>query len=856
MNEISIMFENCSLDTTIPDSFEDLINICYGFENFDYTKYTFKYQNRYDSLNFDNEKEYQIVLKNIKKYYYRKNTIYIIKRKQDTNNSSHPKNSFLWNNYYLSRHSKNSNLQSGQKLDNHLKEIMIDKNQKTKSENKIQNNEEENNNLNQNINLINNENKQLRKQLTDKNYEINKLKEQLNEKNIVINENEEIINQLNEELNIKNEKFQSKQLEEKNNNIIQSISNMEYLLKNLLDNQKNMSDEIKKGKEIITNQIFPKLILEINNIKQINEKDSLHDENENIKTSNDKINKLIIENDELKKKKNFFENDFLKQNFNQLNNENDSLKQNFNQLKNENESLQQNFNQLINENESLKQKYSKLEFVNQENESLKSEIEALKNNNQIIESLKQNINQLNNENESLKQKYSKLEFVNQENESLKNEIETLKNNNQIIESLKQNINQLNNENESLKQKYSKLEFVNQENESLKNEIETLKNNNQKNKLLKEISNENKLLKSKIEELTLDKKNLEKENSKLNTTIWQIDSIKQENKKLKNEINKIKEIHNNKVKTIHFGIACNLCFKKPIIGIRYKCSECDNFNLCEECEEKNYKKRMHKHNFIKLRETDNNNDENKKENINNFKRQLITKTSFQFQTPNKNDESLNDSYMTETKNDLLLETGDEKIFKEITNQIDFTKYDKTYYNDPKPKKNDEYQNANENEQLKYSYNTDLKEYSKNFYMKSIPSIIVYIKIKNNGYNKWTNDSKLCCDKKSNLQCDEIRLKALGLNETDLIECKFNKLDELDIGEYNIFLNFIVDNIIYGQPIKITLNCLENEENSKIKDFRNRFNLNENDITDKKIIFYLKNNNSDFDKAFDEYTSSEI
>ena len=35
--------------------------------------------------------------------------------------------------------------------------------------------------------------------------------------------------------------------------------------------------------------------------------------------------------------------------------------------------------------------------------------------------------------------------------------------------------------------------------------------------------------------------------------------------------------------IHPGIFCSNCGMKNIIGIRYKCTMCPNFNLCENCE---------------------------------------------------------------------------------------------------------------------------------------------------------------------------------------------------------------------------------------------------------------------------------
>ena len=52
----------------------------------------------------------------------------------------------------------------------------------------------------------------------------------------------------------------------------------------------------------------------------------------------------------------------------------------------------------------------------------------------------------------------------------------------------------------------------------------------------------------------------------------------------------------------FEIKCNIC-KDPIIGQLYKCHECLNnppFYLCEICEVKNYKEKIHPHLFVKVR----------------------------------------------------------------------------------------------------------------------------------------------------------------------------------------------------------------------------------------------------------------
>jgi len=53
------------------------------------------------------------------------------------------------------------------------------------------------------------------------------------------------------------------------------------------------------------------------------------------------------------------------------------------------------------------------------------------------------------------------------------------------------------------------------------------------------------------------------------------------------------------KSVHNGIKCKRCFLEPIIGYRYKCSICKNYNLCQKCEEKNEISEEHPHYFIKI-----------------------------------------------------------------------------------------------------------------------------------------------------------------------------------------------------------------------------------------------------------------
>ena len=58
-------------------------------------------------------------------------------------------------------------------------------------------------------------------------------------------------------------------------------------------------------------------------------------------------------------------------------------------------------------------------------------------------------------------------------------------------------------------------------------------------------------------------------------------------------------------SMHIGIKCEHCQMMPIIGHRYKCPKCLNYNLCENCEELNSENNFHPHeDFILIRFPDN------------------------------------------------------------------------------------------------------------------------------------------------------------------------------------------------------------------------------------------------------------
>jgi len=50
--------------------------------------------------------------------------------------------------------------------------------------------------------------------------------------------------------------------------------------------------------------------------------------------------------------------------------------------------------------------------------------------------------------------------------------------------------------------------------------------------------------------------------------------------------------------VHTYITCDGCEVKPIVGLRYKCTVCADFDYCEKCEAT----KEHAHNFIKMKES--------------------------------------------------------------------------------------------------------------------------------------------------------------------------------------------------------------------------------------------------------------
>ena len=429
---------------------------------------------------------------------------------------------------------------------------------------------------------------------------------------------------------------------------------------------------------------------------------------------------------------------------------------------------------------------------------------------------------------------------------------------------------VNNFNENIKYK----EEINKINEGIEEEIkDNIQNlfnkemNEMKNKLINMLVSKNqKIISQKISNIENKYK-----------SIFAEQQLKIENQK-----------QNEKKKSIiHTGYICNQCNQNPIIGIRYKCNDCSNYNLCEECEEKNSTTYFHdiNHTFSKLRrietiekddEQENNldkiNNKNNKKNSNkennfnkdsnnnenndkkneylNQKNDLANKTFDKLSSNESNDEFNKVTTITQSNlNSLLANSKDKDFISDLQNNILNQSEQKLNLDSNEDIKNLMETIVISNDNREYSYYSKKYEYIFHITMNKESAIDCEIEIQNNGKYQWPeNVTKLYCNEDSNLKIGNVTLNPLKINEKQTVNIIIERLNELTEGDYLIYFNFKVNRIIFGQQITIKIICKEDKELKKIKEFRREFALNEYDYPDEKIKNLLNKYNGDFNLAF--------
>ena len=441
-------------------------------------------------------------------------------------------------------------------------------------------------------------------ELQQKNYNDKIYKLDLEIKQLIEEKNEKALKLLEYEKTKKQEKKYIEELEKQKIDYKNEIDKINLEIKTL--------KEEKIQKELNFNEFKQKMLEQEENYKS---KLKLEEKKYNIKV--DEFKKEIEKLNEEKKIYNLKLEDYKKRieeyNKNNCKENKKLLEEKINELENNEKELNKEKNKILNKNRELENK-----LKNKEN-MIKEYEEKLKDNEErsshIILEYKEKNNKFIKEIQDYKKKLESLEKNEKEINNLKKkEKELIKENKkdkdkiaELEEKYQKNI--INDKNKIDNFNYIENNFseksiliqncLEQQSKEYKNELNKIKNEF-KNDLIKKCDEK---IKNKYDNIIYNNIYYEinyQSEIILNNYLMKLEEF--ENKR-KNDFSKI--INNSQIcldvnATIHDGIKCNNCSQKPIIGERYQCSKCENYNLCKKCEEENSTTLKHKHNFIKIR----------------------------------------------------------------------------------------------------------------------------------------------------------------------------------------------------------------------------------------------------------------
>ena len=555
-----------------------------------------------------------------------------------------------------------------------------------------------------------------------------------------------------------------------------------------------------------------------------------------IESSKEKIEQYESQIEPLKNKNKEYEKEIesLKEKIEQYENEIESLKEKIEQYENDIEDLKnknKQFEKELNDKQDLLEK-EKNDKANKDKLILDKENE-IKN---ITEELKKVQNDNNNKsaeneekiNSELEQQKNKVKSYEKDILKKEEEISNLK---KLLEESTDKINKkddiLKSYEAEIKQQKSNIEKLQREKDNFENKIKEMNNNKKIEEVHEEQFNPNKIkeevnknvkahyekdIENKMKEINkvLTKKLEEKINEleqrylkKFNKKEEQMNLIYSQNTQKINELSgyllnlkggQDKNFQNiNKCDTVHNGIKCQKCFQEPIIGYRYKCSVCHDYNLCQICEEKNSISGEHQHDFIKIRK------ELKSNNVTIVNNEINKKESF-----NK----------IEKKKKII---GNNEYSYECINILQLSTY--------------LYEGTEEGK--------------------------IEIILKNNGSQTWPEGrTKLIFERESQINGNEIILRSQKPGEEGKYDIILSGLKKYSPNQYKSYLGFCIDDDEFGDELVLTINIKEKNTNkkemaenmNKIKEFRDMFDLKEEEFSDEKLFEILKQNNFDYEESF--------
>ena len=513
-----------------------------------------------------------------------------------------------------------------------------------------------------------------------------------------------------------------------------------------------------------------------------------------IETSKNKIEQYENEIEPLKNKNKQFEKE--------LNDKQDLLEKEKNDKANKDKLILDKENEIKNITEELKKVQNDNNNKSAENEEkINSELEQQKNK---VQSYEKDILKKEEEISNLKK------LLEESTDKINKKDDILKSYEAEIKQQKSNIEKLQREKDNFENKIKemnnnkKIEEVHEE-QFNPNKIKEEVNKNVKAHYEKDIENKmkeiNKVLTKKLEEKIneLEQRYLKKFNKKEE----QMNLIYSQNTQKINELSgyllnlkggQDKNFQNiNKCDTVHNGIKCQKCFQEPIIGYRYNCSVCHDYNLCQICEEKNSISGEHQHDFIKIRK------ELKSNNVTIVNNEINKKESF-----NK----------IEKKKKII---GNNEYSYECINILQLSTY--------------LYEGTEEGK--------------------------IEIILKNNGSQTWPEGrTKLIFERESQINGNEIILRSQKPGEEGKYDIILSGLKKYSPNQYKSYLGFCIDDDEFGDELVLTINIKEKNTNkkemaenmNKIKEFRDMFDLKEEEFSDEKLFEILKQNNFDYEESF--------
>lgn len=154
---------------------------------------------------------------------------------------------------------------------------------------------------------------------------------------------------------------------------------------------------------------------------------------------------------------------------------------------------------------------------------------------------------------------------------------------------------------------------------------------------------------------------------------------------------------------------------------------------------------------------------------------------------------------------------------------------------------------------YSYELLSKDLQKNAVQFETKEIDFELQIKNNGNLPWPEDgkAKLVVENKNEneIKINDIKLDNLQKNQVQTLKVNLD-IKSTENGTKKIILNFNVDGRNYGKPIILQLDV---EENQKVKEMRELFNLQKEDYPDQLLYEKLKKVDFDTEEAFNSLFS---